>query len=427
MLSLPIVFLCNAFLFLTVLNSRFKSVITLIVSGAAYVLSLILNAILSPAFNDVSGQIGVYMNAFLLLAAAVFLYTNNLVQKIFLSILAVCNYCFLLPLTEQVLGVMPFGSTGFGAVATGTVLYAFFTFLSMITFVRPFHYFAHRGISVLSVGLCCGQVLCILAANGTLTKPFGITTYAPRFFLTVFIYLIIAFSVRAAYNAAKFKEYECRSDFRESLLHAEADYFSVMVGNVTNAKTTRDHYSFILSEITGYARSGNCEGVLNTIADASELRDPLLQHYSENPYINAVVAAKAAYAKHCGIRLESNVELGATRLKTIEFCVILNDVLAHAIEQAEHSSAEDKVVRMTVLPVENRITFEAVYSAPVKTKKRIPLTAQSVTALVASLLEPKQDDGLRLDAVRGILERCSGTMNLSAAGGSEILRIVINN
>ena len=141
-----------------------------------------------------------------------------------------------------------------------------------------------------------------------------------------------------------------------------------MVGNVTNAKTTRDHYSFILSEITGYARSGNCEGVLNTIADASELRDPLLQHYSENPYINAVVAAKAAYAKHCGIRLESNVELGATRLKTIEFCVILNDVLAHAIEQAEHSSAEDKVVRMTVLPVENRITFEAVYSAPVTTE-----------------------------------------------------------
>ena len=121
------------------------------------------------------------------------------------------------------------------------------------------------------------------------------------------------------------------------------------------------------------------------------------------------------------------MELGATRLKTIEFCVILNDVLAHAIEQAGHSTAEDKVVRMTVLPVENRITFEAVYSAPVKAKKRASLTAQSVTALVASLLEPKQDDGLRLDAVRGILERCSGTMNLSAAGGSEILRIVINN
>ena len=183
----------------------------------------------------------------------------------------------------------------------------------------------------------------------------------------------------------------------------------------------------MISEIADYARQGNCDGVLNTIADETVLRDPLLEFYSENPYVNAVVAAKAAYANHCGVRLESNVELGATHLKTIEFCVILNDVLSHAIESAERSHAEDKRVRMTVLPVEDRITFEAVYSAPVKTKRRIPLTASSVTAIIKSLFEPKTDDGLKLEAVRGIIERCSGTMNLSAAGGSEILRIVINN
>ena len=33
----------------------------------------------------------------------------------------------------------------------------------------------------------------------------------------------------------------------------------------------------------------------------------------------------------------------------------------------------------------------------------------------------------QLEAVRGIIERTSGTMNRSAAGGSEILRIVVNN
>lgn len=427
MLCLPVVFLCNAFLFLAILNGRFRMLTGLIVSGAAYVLSLVLNLFLSPAFNDTTGVIGNGINVFLLLIAAVFLYTNSITQKIFVAVLLISNYSFLYPLTEQLLGVLPFAASGFAAVLVGILVYLFFSFLSLITFMRPLHYFANRGISVLSIGLCCAQVLALLAANSTITDSFGVKTYAPRFFLTVFVYLMIAFAVRAAYNAAKFKEHECTAEHRDALLHAEANYFNAMVGNVTNAKTARDHHSFILHEISDYARRGDCEGVLNTIADEGDLRDPLLVQYSENPYINAVVAAKAAYAKHCGIRLESNVELGATRLKTIEFCVLLNDMLTHAIDCAEHSRAEEKLVRMTVLPGEDRITFEAVYSAPVKAKKRAPLTSKSFNDILASLLEPKKAEQLGLEAVRGIIERYSGAMNLSAAGSSEILRIAINN
>ena len=106
--------------------------------------------------------------------------------------------------------------------------------------------------------------------------------------------------------------------------------------------------------------------------------------------MNAVLAGKAAYAAHCGIVLESNVELGAVRLKTIEFCAILNDMLTHAIDCAEHSGAEEPRVRITALPVENRITFEAVYSAQKKQKKRTPATKSSVNDLVHKLFEPKK-------------------------------------
>ena len=427
MLNLPVVFLCNTILFMTILNSRFRVITTCAVSVAAYIASLLLNTMLSPAFHDVTGHIGVAINVFVLLATAVFLYTNNLVQKIFVAILASCNYAFLLPVTEQTLGTLPFANSGFGAVLVGIVLYAFFSFLSVMMLVRPFQYFANRRISTLSVGLCIMQALCWAAAGGVFTDMLGITAFAPRFFLTFVLYMIVAFTMRCAYTAAKYKEYESRADFREALLHAEADYFNAMVGNITNAKTARDHHNFVISEIADYARQGNFDGVLNTIADESMLKDPLLEFYSENPYINAVVAAKAAYAHHCGVRFESNVELGATNLKTIEFCVIMNDVLSHAIENAERSHAEDKRVRMTVLPVEDHITFEAVYSAPPRSSRRISWTAGSVSSLMKTLLEPKNDDGLKLEAVRGILERCSGTMNLSAVGSSEILRIVINN
>ena len=428
MLCLPVVFLCNAFLFLAILNGRFRTLTSLLVSGAAYIVSLIANIFVSPAFHDTTGVIGNGLNVFLLLVAAVFLYTNSITQKFFVAILLVCNYSFLYPFTEQLLGALPFAASGWIAVLIGILVYLFFSFLSLITFVRPLHYFANRGISVLSIGLCGAQILCLLLANGTIPEFFGLTNYPPRFFLTVFAYLAIAFTVRAAYNAAKFKERECTAEHRDALLHAEANYFNAMVGYVTNAETVRDHYAFVLGEISEHARRGSCEDVLNTVVDAGDLRDPLLAHYSENPYINAVMAAKAAYAKHCGIRLESNVELGGTRLKTIEFCVILNDMLTHALSSAELSNAQEKLVRMTVLPSDSHITFEAVYPAPAKPKKRVPLLSQSFSAIVASLIEPKaKEDTLGLETVRGILERCSGTMDLTAAGKSEILRISINN
>lgn len=428
MLCLPVVFLCNTFLFLAILNGRFRMATSLIASGAVYVLSLLMNLFLSPAFNDVTGQIGNGMNVFLLLAASVFLYTNNIAQKLFVAILLVCNYSFLSSFTEYFLGALPFGAGGFPAVVIGIVLYLFFSFLSLITFVRPFQYFADRGPSVLSIGLCCAQLFCLFLANGSLLGLFGVEAYAPRFFITVFFYLIIAFTVRAAYNAAKYKERTCTADFRSALMQAEANYFNAMVGSVTNAQTARDHHRFILGEITEAARHDDLESIRTTIADEGDLRDPLLDRYSENPYINAVVATNAAYAKHCGIRLESNVELGATQLKTIEFCVILNDVLVYAIDRAGAADADDKLVRMTVTPLEGRLTFEAVYSAPPQKKKRRTLNAQSFNAWAASLLEPKaEEDAPQLEAVRGIIARTSGTMNRSAAGGSEILRIVINN
>jgi len=50
-----------------------------------------------------------------------------------------------------------------------------------------------------------------------------------------------------------------------------------------------------------------------------------------------------------------------------------------------------------------------------------------VNDLVHKLFEPKKPQVLGMEVVRGILERYSGAMDLSAAGGSEILRIIINN
>lgn len=425
MLFMPIVFICNTVLVLAVLNGRFRMLTNLITAGAVFLLTLFINAVFVPSLNDASGDLANGVNVFLLFAASLFLMTNGFMQKLFIAILLVCNYTFLSGLTENLLGWLPFGTAGFAAFVISSLVYILFTFLSIITFLRPLHSFAARNISALSVGLCLAQVFCIFAADGSYTGSLGITTYAPRFFLTLLFYLAIAFVIRSAYSASRFKEQEFLAANREALLAAEADYFNAMVGNVTNAKTARDHHNFVLSEISEYAESGDCAGVLKVIQEEGSLKDPLLMMYSENPYINAVLAAKAAYAKHCGIEMESNVEIGKTRLKTVELCVILNDLLAHAIDSAERSNAGDRLVRLTVLPVDGRITFEAVYPTAAPEKKK-PAMSQSFNDFIQSLLTPKQEDELGLETIRGILGRFSGSMHLSAAGRSEILRVILN-
>lgn len=123
-----------------VLNSRFRLLAEAIVSGGVFVLSILLNLLLSPAFNDATGQFGNGMNVLLLLVAAVFLYTNNLAQKLSLSLLMICNYAFLLPVTTTLLKALPFAGDGIWSAVIGSLLYIVLTFLSFRTLAHPFRY-----------------------------------------------------------------------------------------------------------------------------------------------------------------------------------------------------------------------------------------------------------------------------------------------
>lgn len=87
-----------------------------------------------------------------------------------------------------------------------------------MTLAHPFRYFAQRGVSVLSVGLCAALVVCLFCANGILSTFFGLNSVTQRLILTAALYLVLAFTVRAAFNAAKYQESACTAEHREQLL-----------------------------------------------------------------------------------------------------------------------------------------------------------------------------------------------------------------
>ncbi len=95
---------------------------------------------------------------------------------------------------------------------------------------------------------------------------------------------------------------------------------------------------------------------------ASIAQSPMLRGYNENPYINAVIATKAALCSQSGIMFESSAFIGETPLKTGEICIIANELLTKAWLTASHFEGERKI-HFYIVYRTGRLCFEAVYSA----------------------------------------------------------------
>ena len=156
-------------------------------------------------------------------------------------------------------------------------------------------------------------------------------------------------------------------------------------------------------------------------------RLPILATYSENPYLSAVIAVKAAFAAQNSIHFESNALVGETPLSTAELCVIANELLTRACEDAAAYQGERRV-RFTVFPGENALTMEAVYSADLPEQEKFSWRGKSFSQLMEWLFEdsPEREETLQgLDNTREIVERYSGQLSVSGAAGETILRLAL--
>ncbi len=425
MFSLSIIFICNAVLFVMILEERFKTVTTLCIAAAALLLSFISKSVISGILTEPTAiaSTAQTFSVFWFLLASVVSSPNNIAQKLFVGLVLLTNYRFIPDCTVMLLSKLPDGGAGIVGMLLGNGLYVLCSLIVMALLIRPLHYFYRRPVSFADIGVCLLQALACASAEGGANKFFEAESFALRFFVTLLIYVIVFFVIRSSYSSARYKAKDIFKSSENEILNIRADSINSMVINVESFRQSRDDVAFAFEKIQSLAEEGRTEEISAYAGEAIAAgeRAVLLENYSDNPYINAVVATKAADAADKGVELDCSISLGDMNIRLIEVCILVNDLLTWAIKHSEKAE-EDKFVRLNVMPAKNQLTLEVVHSIVKETKEKF--TARTLGSYVKNFFRPEPEaDELR--SVKDIVEKHSGRMNISEADGTSITRIGI--
>ena len=139
-------------------------------------------------------------------------------------------------------------------------------------------------------------------------------------------------------------------------------------------------------------------------------------------------ANKAAFAAQNHIEFACSAAVGKNPLKTSELCLVVNELLTRACQDAAAYDGERRL-RFTLIPGEDTLRFEVLYSAdPPADKPRFSLKGKSLSQVLQWLFDdaPRQDDQFRgLENTAQIVERYSGNLSVSGAPGETILQAAV--
>lgn len=424
MTDLAISLLCAAGLYLILLEDRFRLWATVACYGAAYLVSLgvgwIVTRVLGPSWAVAAGALALFM-------ASLILSRNNPLQKFYLAVLALSCHFYLEAFLPLALGVMPFPTAGAFAGFFNLAFQFLLTALVGLCLYRPFHHFSDRGPSAFLWGMCLVQLAICGVANGKVDFLFRLHIPAERLFFATVLFAAVIFVFRSVYQAGRFRQRVTEEAARSAMLDMKAGDFTDLLAAVKEVRAARKAGEYALDTVNVMLQDGNEEMVPRYVSIFKKNGEnvPILADYNENPYLNAVIAAKAAFAAQNGISFESNAVTGSTPLSTAELCVLVNELLARACGDASAYKGE-KRVRFTVFPGENALTLEAVYSGELPQQKGFSFKGKNLTQLLEWLFdeEPQTQEELRgLENAQEIVARYSGKLSVSGAPGEVILHM----
>lgn len=368
MTSFIIVLLCSAGLFAVLMQDRFRFWTTLLVGGIAFLLALLAGVLLGRMIEDpaLGKLLACWAGTLLLFAASLAVHSNNILQKLFVLLLCPCCLVYAEVLLPQLLGTLPLRTAGVvgGVVsAAGTLL--LYLLLGLCLY-RPFHHFSDRGPSAFMAGMCLLLCLIYLICTGKADLLFPANALAGRLLFSSLLFIVLVFCFRSVYQAGRFRTAVLEEATRRKLLDKDAEDFGDLLAAVREAHAVQKKGEYALDTISVMLQDGVPEQVPAYIymAKHAAAREPVLREYHENPYLNGVIAAKAAFASQNGIEFQCNACTGNVPLKTSELCVLFHEMLSHACKEAlGYTGEEPRRVRFTAIPGEDSLRLEAVYAA----------------------------------------------------------------
>lgn len=426
-----IAFLCCGALFFILLTDRFHFWATAISTAVVYILSLGISQVVSFVVDtpELSTSLSFFLGAGLFFLSSLVLYTNNFMQKLFLLLLSIGNFAFLSFFSVLLLGIMPFSTSGpLGGILT-VLLNLLFTTLLCLCLYRPFRFYSGRNVSGFIVGACLIQIFLCLFAFGPLDFLFRGHVLAARLLCVALLYGLEIFAFRSILHAGQYQERLANESARRRILEMEAADFSDMLASLKEVRAAQKSSEYALDTVLVLHKDGNGDQIPAYIETAKKAgaSSPMLNEYHENPYINGVLATKAALSSQTGIRFESSALTGKTPLTTGEICIIINEMLTKACMEAARYKDGEKKVHFSIVPTEDSLIFETIYTATIPAPEKFTLKGKKLSDVLAWLFDdsPEEDPASHLESTAEIINLYSGKVTISTTAQETILRVVI--
>ncbi len=431
MVYFPLIFLCIAGIFITLLQDRYRIWTTLIGMAGTYILAIAAAALAGSFFTGPTSSLQVPCAAgtFLFFLASLFLHVNNPLQKLFLALLSMANFAYFLLFTPLLLGVLPFDVSG-GAGAVLALVSALFLNALMILFLyRPFQRYSGRGVSLFLGGMCLLLVFQYLLCLGWLDIFLGLRTPVARLLLATTVYTLLVFCFRSLYQAGRYQAETAKQAARARMLEMESGDFGDMLSAVREVRAAQKNGEYALDTVVQLMREGQTERIPVYVAmvKRNAILSPILGSYHENPYLNGVIATKAAFAAQNNIDFQSNATTGDVPFKTSELCIMVNELLTRACSDAARFEGERRL-RFTAIPGEDALRLETVYTGELPEKEKFSFKGKQFTDLLAWLFDDssQQEDELRgLENTAEIVLAHSGSLTVSGAPGEIVIRAML--
>lgn len=432
MVTFPILFLCIACLFITLLRDRYRIWTTLgVMLGTIILAALLASLVRGWADGPVLGlQVPCAAGILLFFLASLFIHSNNLLQKGFVAVLCLTNFSYCLLLTPLFLGVMPFATSGAMGGFLSVVITLLVYLVTGLCLYRPLQRFSDRGPSVFLSGMLLLMLFQYLLCLGRLDGLFGIVTPTRRLLLATGFYCVLIFCFRSVYQAGRWQSAVARHSLRDRMLEMEAGDFVDMLAAVREVRAAQKTGEYALDTVVELLRVDQPEKVpvyVEMVKRNSE-STPVLARYHENPYLNAVIATKAAFATQNSVAFECNAAQADGPVKTAELCILVNELLTRACSDAAASQEGRRRVRFTAIPGEDSLRLETVFTGALPEKRRFDPRGRKLGDLLAWLFDdtPQEESELRgLGNAAEIVLAHSGSLTVSSNDTDVIVRALL--
>jgi len=432
MTSFILVLICSAGLFAALMLDRFHFWTTLAVGGAAFLLALLSDVLLFRLIEEpaTANLLACWVGSALLFVASLVIHRNNILQKLF--VLLLCPTCLLYAevFLPQMLGLMPFHTAGMaGAVLSAVFTFLFFLLMGLCLY-RPFQHFSDRGPSAFLGGMCVLLCLIYLICWGKADILFSGDPLAGRLFFATLLFILMIFCFRSVYQAGRFRAAVAEEANRQKCLNRGSADFGDLLAAVQEAHSAHKKGEYALDTISVMLQDGVPEQVPAYIYTAKHTaaQAPILVQYHANPYLNGVIATKAAFAKQNGIDFQCNAATGNVPLKTSELCMLFHEMLGRACRDAlAYTGEEPRHVRFTAIPGEDSLRLEAVYVADPPEKPSFALNelkGKKISDLLHWLFDDQKEKESDLAGLENTAETVmlhSGRLTVSSTSEETIL------